>query len=256
MPSLAENQHAFANALHDPCQLPPPPIAWSGERPPIERFNVYRNTLYAGLIGVIEARYPALRRILGDEFFKATAHVFVGKHPPRSPVLLSYGGDLSLFLETFEPVADEPYVADVARLEWALHEACHAADAKPLAVDALAAIPAHRVGSLTLEFAPAFRLVHSIYPVFSIWAANARHEDSEDMPRVLSGVESVMVSRTGLMPQAVRLPPGAHAFLTALAGKQSLAAAVEAALAAAPLFRTDEALALLIRCEAITAFDF
>ena len=45
--------------------------------PDARRFSVYRNNVAVGLIGALEARYPASRRIAGDDVFRAIARAFV-----------------------------------------------------------------------------------------------------------------------------------------------------------------------------------
>jgi hypothetical protein len=97
--------------------------------PHARRFAVYRNNVVTGLIRTMKTRFPATERAVGDEFFAAMAHAFVTAHPPRSPILMTYGDDFPAFIAGFPPAADVPYLADVARIEAARTRAYHAADA-------------------------------------------------------------------------------------------------------------------------------
>lgn len=252
--SHREIESAFTAALHEPGAQPPAPITrHAGGNPPTRRFNVYRNNVYAGLIGVLEARFPATQRLVGEEFFRAAARLHIEADPPRSPVLIAYGNSFPDFLASFEPAADVPYLADVARLEWLIHCAAHAADIAPVTAEELGGIPPQDLPSLKLVLAPAVGLLASPYPVFSLWRANTSPE-TESGAMTFSGAEDVLVTRPALEVEVVRLAPGQQAFIAALGNGDWLGIAFEAGNAAASEFRFDITLALLLRSGAIRAF--
>ena len=134
-------QATFVAALRDPEASVPGSLAGPDRTPVARRFAVYRNNVAAGLIGVVAGAFPAVQRIVGEEFFKAMARAYVLAHPPESPVLMDYGADFADFIAGFEPAASVPYLADVARIERAWREAYHAAEAVPLAPTDFAGIP-------------------------------------------------------------------------------------------------------------------
>ena len=68
---------AFAAALGEPSASPPAMTRGRLGAPDARRFSVYRNNVAVGLIGALEARYPASRRIAGDDVFRAIARAFV-----------------------------------------------------------------------------------------------------------------------------------------------------------------------------------
>lgn len=252
MTRFEQSQSAFVAALRDPTRPPPASIALRYAGPPSRRFNVYRNNVYSGLIGALEARYPAVQRLLGDEFFKAMARIFIDRHPPRSPVLIEYGSELAEFLRTFEPAADELYLADVAHLEWHMHRARHAADSTSLEANHLAQLDEPSAACLTVRLAPAVSLVTSQYPIFSLWRANT----SADLPhgeQTFSGAEFALVTRPGLVAEAVRIPKGSAVFIAALAERKPLGAAIAGALAADPNLPLHRTIALLIAQKAIAS---
>src|SRR6516165_11874225 len=90
MPQLAERQRGFASALLDP-ELPVPTglVGPDGEPDP-KRFAVYRNNVVVSLIEALEDAFPAVRRIVGADFFRAMARAHVMEEPPCSPILLDY----------------------------------------------------------------------------------------------------------------------------------------------------------------------
>ena len=80
---------------------------------PAKRFAVYRNNVVVSLIDALATRFPAVQRIVGEEFFRAMAGVRAG----ASAALALDDGlwrDLPAFVETFAPAAELPYLADVA----------------------------------------------------------------------------------------------------------------------------------------------
>jgi hypothetical protein len=226
MLSLAELQAGFAAALTDPALAVP-----AGLRQPAQRrFDVHRNNRAAGLIDVLEAAFPVVRRLVGAEFFKAAAQVYIDREPPRSPVLLLYGQAFGAFLDGFAPAAGVPYLGDVARLELARIAAYHAADAEPLSVTRLASVPEASLPELRFALHPSLQLLHSRFPVASLWAATSGAVAAVDMTRG----EEIAVLRPMLSIEVRVLPPGGHAFIAALAAGMDLEAAAAAVLAAAP----------------------
>jgi hypothetical protein len=100
-------------------------------RPAGRRFNVYRNNVAASLTDALATGFPVIAKLLGEEFFRAMAGVFLRAHPPGDPRLQLWGGKFPGFLARFEPVAHLPYLPDMARLELGLRQSYHAADAAP-----------------------------------------------------------------------------------------------------------------------------
>lgn len=253
MTGFEMDQRAFAAALRDPALSPPSSVMAPDPRALARRFNVYRNSIYAGLVGVLEARYPAVQRLVGDEFFRAMARIFVDAMPPASPVLLDYGAGFPEFLAEFDAVADEPYLPDVARLEWTMHRARHAEDLAPVGASAIAAAARGDASALRLRFAPSVAVLTSAYPVFSLWRANVAPPAAPG-PAEFSGAECVLVTRPSLAAEALRIPRGAAVLVMALLDGETLGAAAAQALAVDANLALDQALALLIAQRAITGF--
>lgn len=93
--SLAELQAQFSRAMLETRLEPPPGLA------PARRFSVHRNNLYASLTDALRARYPAIERLVGEDFFQGAASLFIEVSPPSTPVLIEYGEAFPAFLESF-----------------------------------------------------------------------------------------------------------------------------------------------------------
>lgn len=227
----------FAAALFNP-DLPAPDEVSSAAR-----FDIYRNSAIAGLVRNLEAGFPVICKLVGQAFFAAMAREFLRARPPRGRVMMLYGGEFPGFLGSFAPVADYPYLADTARLEQALRESYHAADARPLTAQECARLgPQNRV-----RLAPSLRLVRSDWPVLGIWRFN--HSGG---PQPVGGAEEVVVVRREFDPVPHLLPQGGAGFVCSLKQGASVA---EAAQPLAAGFDWRSVLALLGDNAAIVGVD-
>lgn len=193
------------------------------------RFRVYRNNVAVGLTEALAAAYPVVRQLVGADFFTAMAKAFVAVHPPRARSLALYGEEFPSFVAAFPPARSVPYLGDVARLERAVLEALHAADAAPLAPDVLARL-ADDAARAVFTAHPTARLVRSPHPIASLWRAH--RERAGDGPlRVEGRSEIVLVSRPATRVLVQTLAPAAGLFVANLLDGAAAATAAEAAFA-------------------------
>ena len=237
------SQRAFVAALLDPGAEVPAGIIDPEGRPSPKRFSVYRNNVAGSLTRALEAAFPTVRKLVGDEFFAAMAGVFLRAHPPQSRMLMLYGDGMPEFLERFSPVAHLAYLPDMARIDQAMRESYHAADSSPLPESEFQRLIGEDIAELRLRLAPSLRLVRSRWPVVSIWAAN--HENG---PQPRAEAEDALILRPEFDSRPLVLPTGGAAFVTALLAGQTLGEAVEAA----ETVDLSAILALLIQGRAIT----
>src|SRR5262249_61655578 len=94
------------------------------------RLDIYHNSIFSGLTKALCLSYPAVQRLVGADFFGGVAQLFIVRHPPGAACLNRYGGEFPNFLRDLPAAATVAYLADVARLEWAVHCAIHAPDIK------------------------------------------------------------------------------------------------------------------------------
>jgi hypothetical protein len=195
--TLREVQAAFARGVLDPDQIGGIASGVVGDGiAPERRLGVYRNNVLVSLRNVLEGSFPATRRRLGAERFAALAQGFIRAAPPARPQLSGYGAGFPAFLERSVEDAMLPCLVDVARLEWARQEAYYAADAEPLNLETLAAIPVERYPELCFELHPSLRLVRSGGPVYALWQATLDDAAEGSAPAAPSGrAEQVLVVR-------------------------------------------------------------
>lgn len=233
-------QNAFAKSVRNAACPSPASIGVSSDR----RFSVYRNNVAVSLAGAVASRFPAVKAIVGDEFFAVLARAFVDATPPRSPVMMVYGDDFPDFVAGFPGLGDLAYLADVARLEAARTRAYHAADVDPLGPGAFAALDAEALDRTRVSLHPSMEIVRSAHPLVTIWAMNAG--EAELGPIADWRPEDALVARPGMDVVVRSLPPGGAAFLIALGGGASLADAAETAALETPDFDLTQNLVGLI----------
>ena len=182
----------------------------------------------------LAAAYPTLQQLLGDESFAAMARDFWRRQPPLAGDISRWGEGLPAFIADVETLSDEPYLPDIARLEWALHRVQTAADApagRPAGLDLLAT---HDPAGLRLQLPAGSTVLVSAWPVFSLWQAHqSTAPDRFDAVRVKLAEgrgEQGLVTRSGWAPQVLALPAAEARFTAAILAGRKLAQALTDAL--------------------------
>ncbi len=225
----------FAAALLDTTRPVPPDLLGPDGEPTAKRFGVYRNNVIVGLIDALKANFPAVCRIVGEEYFRAMARAYVVLEPPSSPVLLDYGAGFPNFIAGFEPAASLPYLPDVARLERAWTESYHAPDALALAAEDLVELANDCAPTARFTLHPSLRVVISQFPALTIWRMNV----GDGVPRpvdLASGGERALLIRPEAGVEVRTVPLGGAEFLSALGEGKTLEEASRIAIRANPTF--------------------
>jgi hypothetical protein len=89
------------------------------------RLDVYRHHVFHSLAAALAETFSTVHALVGADFFHAMARAFVAQELPRQPVLGEYGEDFPRFVGAYVPARGLAYLADVARLDWALNRAFH-----------------------------------------------------------------------------------------------------------------------------------
>jgi hypothetical protein len=219
--------------------------------PPV-RLGVYRNNAGETFHKTLAMTYPVVCRVVGELCFRGLARSYSREFPSRSGDLGRYGAELATLLEICYRDTQFAYLADVARLEWAVAEAETAADALPFDLLSLAGTAAEEYAELRFTLRTPVRLVSSLFPVFSIWEAN-RADDVQPVALSL-GPEHVLVTRRASGVELLRLDAGTFAFARSLADGEPLEDAVAAGEAAVADFGVAAALKTLADLEVLAGF--
>jgi len=194
-------------------------------------FVVYRNTVTKGCVDALVANYPAVVRLVGDEWFRAAAAVFVRRSPPQCPMLVNYGDGFADFLATFEPAAELPYLPDVARLDRFWTEAHVAFDQAPITAHAIAQCEPQVLARTVLRPHRSARCRwFAERPVFSLWRCNRENGNPDELRTLVWRGEGALVVRPYAAVEAIELSAGGCAFIDACAAGARLSDAGLAAL--------------------------
>ena len=162
--------------------------------PAAARLRVHRHHVRHSVATALSGTFPTVQAIVGEQFFQAMAGAFVLSDLPRQPVLAEYGAGFPAFVSGYAPGASLPYLADMARLDWALNLAFHETVCGTLAAEDLANMPPERLLDLRLAPAPGATLIRSAYPIDRIWHASQPGGSAESVG-LEDGAATVIVLR-------------------------------------------------------------
>ncbi|THD77948.1 MAG: DUF2063 domain-containing protein [Phenylobacterium sp.] len=230
MSELSRFQEAFSDALAGELAPLAPWIDGEGAE---ARFAVHRNTIARGCAEALADQFPTVRRALGAARMAAGAIAFSRQHPPASPSLMTYGAGFPDWLASFPPAADLPWLAGLARIDWARRDVLFAADRPPLGPETFAALAPAAYATTAAALHPATALLWFDDATPSLWRA-LQADDAPAEIELAARPEGLLLLRPGLEVAHRVLGPGAHAFLSACRAGLSLAGAGERALLAEP----------------------
>jgi len=234
-PTLIELQHAIRQSLQGGVDGDASAFVINEGLDPQERLGIYRNTSASVLVTALQLAFPAVRHVVGPEFFEGAARLFAAEAPPRSAWLDEYGADFPQFLAQLAQAASVPYLPDLARLEWRVNLVLHAADAELLEIARLATLGEAELEGLRLAPHPAAQLLRCEFPVDAIWhAVLERDDDAMAAIDLADGPVWLLVQRTHGDVRAGRLSEPEWSLATALFSGQPLGAALAAASGAEP----------------------
>ncbi len=195
--------------------------------------QVYQANAEVLALRSLQASYPVVNQLIGDDAFALLAHDLWHHSPPTRGDVAQWGGGLAALISRIPQLADEAYLPDVAHIEWALHQAATATDAAA-DLTSLALLTQHDPGGVTLQLAPGSTVLHSAYPAASVVMAHLYASPTFDevgLKLRAQTPESALVWRQGLRPMVAACPQADALFVHSLLQGGSLIAALEAATA-------------------------
>lgn len=138
----------------------------------------YRHNLQALSAQALAVAFGRLHDALGDDEFESLAWTFWRAHPPESGDLGQWGGALPGFL--VERAGEASGLPDLARLDWALHQAERAADAA-LDAESLALLGSDPPDALWLQLRPGVVLLRQTDGAVLVWRQGWRAQ-SQALP--------------------------------------------------------------------------
>ena len=212
----------------------------------IARLSIYKNNFYFSLIEVLADTFPTVKKILGDEFFKATCQNYLQQTPPTSPIVLESGEQFPAFLKNFKPISHIEYLADVAMFDWYRQCSYHSPFETALNQEDFQKFnPNHLVFSKVTPVDSAF-ILSSNYAVYSIWELNQAPE-SQKQQVDSNDKESVLIIQDDGDIQVYLLDENLYEFLNLLTQENTIANALEHVMSSEPEFNASAAIAFIIQ---------
>jgi len=249
-PSLPELQRAFCAAVLATDTSLTEWVSGNGLDPKA-RLQIYRNIVFNNLAAALRTAYPAVLKLVGEEFFEGAAARYIRDYHSTSGNLQDYGERFPEFLARMPEAASLAYLPDVARLEWARQESYLAADAELPDSAVLAGIPENQ--QLELSLHPSVQLVTSTHPIWDIWMfcqqTTPEHLD-------LSGEgQTVLIWRDAQQLAMQPLESGQRELVATLLAGETLAAAHAYAVAANSGFDVAACLQWLLQNNLVTDYS-
>lgn len=200
-------------------------------QPSLRGLRAYQANGHALAERALLAAYPVLAQLLGGDSFATLARALWHAHPPVRGDLAQWGDSLADLLTDNPQLQDEPYLADVARLEWALHQCAGSADRTPQPAS-LELLVQHDPAQIRLLLAPGCCVVPSTWPVVSI--VNAHGMATPLFAQVgqklrAAEAETALVWRQQLQPRCRETVRGEAGLMAALLAGATLGQALDSA---------------------------
>lgn len=192
--NLADLQRQFAHALHyqangEECSIVSD--AFSADT----RMQIYRNNFVISLSEVLQATYPMVHALVGEECFAPIARHHVLNQPLTRGDVTHYGEHFDQSLQQFDAVMQAaPYIAEVARFEWTLdvsQQLFSRNNSVQYGLADLAQIPTEQHANIRFHLHPDVVLLTSPFTVYALQQAINHHDDqlsSLDVHQAQQGV--------------------------------------------------------------------
>lgn len=150
-----------------------------GRASPEQGLGVYQSALRNVVERALREILPVCVELVGDACFRQIARRHAARHASPHPDLGCIGDEVPALMSSLDFLSSVPYLADVARLELALHRAADAPDPQVpddpgRIAEALAAAP----DRWRLLLPPSATLIASPHPIRAIWQAH--RDDARD----------------------------------------------------------------------------
>lgn len=232
MSTLASQQQALLKALFAwPADDAIESIATYAIDPRARGLKAYQANAHSLAERALQAAYPVLSELLGSESFADLSRALWHAHPPKRGDIACWGSDLAAFVASSDQLQEVPYLADVARAEWALH-LCASAPDQVTDLSTIGLLTTHEPDMLRFELVPGCFVVRSAWPIASILTAHLEATPSlqEAGALVRAGVaQDAVVWRSGLRPKVREALVGEGEYLQALLAGASFGQALDTA---------------------------
>ena len=214
----AEQHHTFLSKINKKSRISPQLAV-----------EIYSNNTRGARVAALEQIYPACASVVGSKVFRAIAREFVAKDKYGSADLNNYGGafhrHLQQLLSDERLPQDVIYLADLARLEFLLHQAYYADDDPSFDFNEFEQMINDGI-DIRFHTSYALGLIASGYPLHLIWMANVSQQCSSRI-NAINGTQCLVVHRDRFTPRIEMVDHCTYSTLAAILAACSLQQLVE-----------------------------
>ena len=146
------------------------------------RLAIYYDAYRLRLIEALDSNYPVLHAWMGDDEFEQLGLAYLEIHPSTHFSIRYFGDRLSDYLASAETYRDQPYLAEMAALEWAMSEAFDAPDSSIVSLDTMASIPPEAWPEMRLALHASVHRLDLRWNIPAIWKA-IKEDQAPEEPR-------------------------------------------------------------------------
>lgn len=157
MSTLAELQRDFQRHVMHGHERIVDAVESTPDVPATTRLAIYSEAYRLRLTDALASTLPRLQQLLGAEEFARIASEYIDLCPSNYPSIRWFGDRLATLLE--RSYRHQPWIAELARWEWAIAGSFDAADGEPIGVEALGTIAPEQWPALQFEFHPSVQVV-------------------------------------------------------------------------------------------------
>jgi hypothetical protein len=157
MSTLAELQRDFQRHVMHGHERIVDAVESTPRVPATTRLAIYSEAYRLRLTDALASTLPRLQQLFGNDEFAKVANEYIDLCPSSFPSIRWFGDRLPSLLD--RSYRHQPWIAELARWEWAIAKSFDAADADPIGVEALGAIAPEHWPTLQFEFHPSVQLM-------------------------------------------------------------------------------------------------
>lgn len=181
MTKLADLQTGMLKAIHGQPNAMLSEVVGAGFLSRAERLQIYQESVRAARINALMSTFSQCCECVGDAFFSAMSAVYIEKTPSRSPDLNDDGEYFPAFIQAFAPAQALPFLAALARLEWAWHCVSRVEPSQPIDLTAIADLSEQALASVRFRLPAGAHLLDLEYPVQTLWSLESADHGSDHL---------------------------------------------------------------------------
>lgn len=188
------------------------------------RIWIYQNNVYAATIDYLEAVFPAVSGVVGHDYFKQIARLFIRKNPPQQGNIHQYGAEFAKVVRKRNELKNTPYLSDLIAYEWALHSAYYAEHDDIIDVSST---PQEELLTTTIAFNASVTLLRSMFPLYEIHRQSLPDYSGEVVIDLNDSQDSLLIYKQDYQVKTKVLDENEINFLQMINNSDNLLQAIE-----------------------------